>query len=168
MKKSYLSILAVSVILASCTMPWAKSGTEVTEEVIPADEITDTNDEVPAKSGDTTTAIETPIPGGSTDITPDDTPKAIAEGGVYLPYTSTAVAQAKGQVVLFFHASWCPTCIAINKDIEARLAEIPKDLTILKVNYDEATDLREIYSVVGQYTFVQVDNSGKLIKKWRG
>jgi thiol-disulfide isomerase/thioredoxin len=71
-------------------------------------------------------------------------------------------------VILFFHASWCPTCITINKDIEGNLKNIPKNITILKVNYDEAKDLREIYSVAGQYTFVQVDNSGKLIKKWRG
>lgn len=170
MKKYTLSFVCLSLLLASCTMPWSKPATEeIVEDIIPAEEINQA-EEIPAKSGDTTTEIgatETWASGG-VSIVPDDTPKAIAEGGVYLPYTSTAVAQAKWQVVLFFHASWCPTCIAINKDIEANLTNIPKDVTILKVNYDEATDLREVYSVVGQYTFVQVDNDGKLIKKWRG
>ncbi len=71
-------------------------------------------------------------------------------------------------MVLFFHANWCPTCVAIEKDIKAHLKDIPKDLTLLRVNYDDATDLKELYSVTGQYTFVQVDNSGKLLKKWRG
>lgn len=102
------------------------------------------------------------------DITPSDTPKGIAEGGIYLPYTPTAVAQAKGNVVLFFYANWCPTCVATEKDIKANLTSIPKDLTILRVNFDEATDLKKLYGVVDRHTFVQVDNSGKKIKLWRG
>ena len=174
MKKTYLSVLAVSVILASCTMPWAKTKTDTAEEVIPADEM-NVSGEVPAKTNETISTTSLPDTTDTTtntavqkDITPSDTPKAIAEGGVYLPYTSTAVAQAKGSVVLFFHASWCPTCVAINKDIEAHLKDIPKNVTILKVNYDEAAHLKELYEVTGQYSFVQVDNSGKLIKKWRG
>lgn len=169
MKKTPLSLLIVtSLVLASCTMPWTKTAPAVTEEIVPADDTmvpnTATTD-VPATTNVPAAEIAQPT---ETDTTPSDTPKAIAEGGIYLPYTSTAVAQAKGNVVLFFHASWCPTCVAANKDIEAHLKDIPKNLTILKVNYDEATDLKKLYEVTGQHTFVQVDNSGKLIKKWRG
>lgn len=157
MKKSHLSILAVSVILASCTMPtmpWSKTKTDNTEEVILADAM-NSSGEVPVKSDDTKPeSDETP----KKDIIPTDTPKNIAEGGVYLPYTSTAVAQAKGNVVLYFHANWNPTCININKDIEKNLKNIPKNLTILKVNFDEATELKELYDVSEQYTFVQVNN----------
>lgn len=163
----YISLAAV-FLLASCTMPWSSQKTEeITNETIPLE----ADAESTASTGDTATitpSTETTTPAAPTLTVPTDTPKAVAEGGIYLPYTSTAVAQAKGEVVLFFHASWCPTCIAINKDIEAHLKDIPKDVTILKVNYDEATGLREAYSVTGQYTFVQVDNDGKLIKKWRG
>lgn len=36
------------------------------------------------------------------------------------------------------------------------------------VNYDDAKELKELYGVSEQPSFVQVDNSGKLIKKWRG
>lgn len=100
-------------------------------------------------------------------IIPDDTPKAIATGGVYLPYTSTAVAQADWQVVLFFHANWSPASITIDKDIAANKATLPKDITILMVNYDDAKELRDLYEVTEQPSFVQVDNSGKLVKKWR-
>lgn len=70
--------------------------------------------------------------------------------------------------MLFFYANWCPTCVAINKDIEANIKTIPTDLTLLRVNYDDEKELRELYGVTEQHTFVQVNNSGKLIKKWRG
>lgn len=171
MKKTPLALLGVTLLLASCTvptMPWSKAPTTTDTEVVTEGTDTDTDaiasgETVVPKEG---TKTETPVK--STDTTPGDTPKWIAEGGVYLPYTSTAVAQAKGNVVLFFHANWCPTCVAIEKDIKAHLKDIPKDLTLLRVNYDDATDLKELYSVTGQYTFVQVDNSGKLLKKWRG
>jgi thiol-disulfide isomerase/thioredoxin len=175
MKKIQIALLMSTLLLASCTMPWAKTTEKTTDEIIPADE-TDSNtgntgEENGTKKIDTPIKADTGTPIENTaevNIVPSDTPKAIAEGGVYLPYTSTAIAQAKGKVVLFFHASWCPTCIAINKDIEAHLASLPKDVTILKVNYDEASDLKEAYGVTAQYTFVQVDNDAKLIKKWRG
>lgn len=36
------------------------------------------------------------------------------------------------------------------------------------VNYDNAEELKELYAVTEQPSFVQVDNTGKLIKKWRG
>lgn len=155
MKKISLATLIVTaLVLSACTFPWQK--------IVPESETVATETENPE---DTTTPV---VPEPPKDTTPTDTPKAIAEGGVYMPYTTTAVAQAKWQVVLFFHANWCPTCVAINKDIIANLANIPKELTILKVNYDDEKELRELYGVTAQHTFVQVDNSGKLIKKWRG
>lgn len=148
-------------------MPWAKPAATTETEVV-------AEDTVATDSGTTTgTAVPTTDtkpaePAKPADTTPSDTPKGIAEGGVYLPYTSTAVAQAKGNVVLFFYANWCPTCAANEKDIKANLKDIPKDLTLLRVNYDDATELKELYGVTGQHTFVQVDNNGQLVKKWRG
>jgi thiol-disulfide isomerase/thioredoxin len=149
-----------TLLLSSCTLPWQKKETTPDTETV----IEDTG----TGSTDKATTPPPAIPEVPKDITPSDTPKAIAPGGVYLPYTSTAVAQAKGQVVLFFHANWCPTCIAVNKDIEANLKNIPADLTILKTSYDDEKELKELYGVTAQHTFVQVDNTGKLIKKWRG
>lgn len=149
-----------TLLLSSCTLPWQKKETAPDTETV----IEDTGTELIDK----TTTPPPAVPEVPKDITPSDTPKAIAPGGVYLPYTSTAVAQAKGQVVLFFHANWCPTCIAVNKDIEANLKNIPADLTILKTSYDDEKELKELYGVTAQHTFVQVDNTGKLIKKWRG
>ena len=156
----------MTVLLAGCTMPWTKAPATTETEVV--------TDETAIPEGDTagtTVSAEgtkPEEPAKPVDTTPSDTPKGIVEGGIYLPYTSTAVAQAKGNVVLFFHANWCPTCVTNEKDIKANLKDIPKDLTLLRVNYDDATELKELYGVTAQHTFVQVDNSGKLIKKWRG
>jgi hypothetical protein len=46
--------------------------------------------------------------------------------------------------------------------------DIPEDLTILKLDYDSAKDLRDKYSVVIQHTLVQVDSKGNEITKWTG
>jgi len=169
-------IMLSSVVLSACSIP-GMGGAE-TETVPATTTTTDTTDTTktpetpaePAKTEEPKTPEITPekMPEETTNSAlPSDTPKAIVEGGVYLPYTSTAVVQAKGDIVLFFYANWCPTCIKVNKNIEENLKKIPKNLTILRVNFDDATELRETYGVTEQHTFIQVDNTGKLIKKWR-
>jgi len=45
---------------------------------------------------------------------------------------------------------------------------IPAGVTIVKVDYDTATDLKRRYGVTMQHTFVQVDGSGEAVKKWSG
>jgi thiol-disulfide isomerase/thioredoxin len=94
---------------------------------------------------------------------------AVASSGAYVPYSAEKIAMAAtGDVVLFFHASWCPSCKALNADIEANLSAIPAGVTILKTDYDEETDLKKKYGVTTQHTLVQVDEDGNLIKKWSG
>ena len=100
------------------------------------------------------------------------TPKmdAMMSVGSYEVYSSEkiALASATHDIVLFFRASWCPTCKAIDEDIKAHLKDIPASLTILDVNYDNSTDLKKKYGVTYQHTFVQVDAQGNIIKKWSG
>lgn len=90
--------------------------------------------------------------------------------GSYEAYAPEKVvlASATHDVVLFFRASWCPTCRAIDSDIKANLSKIPGSLAILDVNYDNSSDLKKKYGVTYQHTFVQVDKDGNLIKKWSG
>lgn len=89
--------------------------------------------------------------------------------GSYVPYSAEKVAMADtGDVVLFFHASWCPTCSALNKDIEMSLKDIPSGVTILKTDYDKEMELKKKYGVTYQHTLVQVDAKGNMIKKWSG
>ncbi len=92
------------------------------------------------------------------------------KAGSYEAYSpeKIALASAKGNVVLNFSAPWCPTCRALDKDINANLHNIPSNLTILKVDYDTATALKKKYGVTAQHTLVQVDKDGTLIKKWSG
>ena len=71
-------------------------------------------------------------------------------------------------MVLFFHASWCPSCRGLNKNIEENLGAIPAELSILKLDYDTETELKKKYGVTFQHTLVQVDADGNLIKKWSG
>lgn len=165
MKKTLLPLLACLVVLSGCSIPKIGSTPEV-ETIVTKDSAETVPATTDAPAAETPEAPTTDESGIETAAT--DTPTAVAEGGVYLPYTSTAVAQAKGTIVLFFHASWSPVCVTINKNIEENTKKIPSDLTILKVNFDDAVDLRQAYSVDEQATFVQVDNTGKLIKKWRG
>ncbi len=89
--------------------------------------------------------------------------------GSYEAYSADKVMKAEtGDVVLFFHASWCPSCRSLNASIEGSMAEIPDGVTILKADYDKETELKKKYGVTTQHTLVQVDKDGNLIKKWSG
>lgn len=89
--------------------------------------------------------------------------------GAYEDYADSKLAWAKeGKVILFFKASWCPTCQAVDTDILAHLGNIPNKTSILKVDYDTSAELKKKYGVTYQHTFVQVDANGTMIKKWSG
>ncbi len=91
------------------------------------------------------------------------------EKGSYESYAASKLAKAsEGDVILFFRASWCPTCRALDSDIKANASKIPRGVTILDVNYDTETALKQKYGVTYQHTLVQVDASGNLITKWSG
>ncbi|MEK7141298.1 MAG: thioredoxin family protein [Patescibacteria group bacterium] len=76
--------------------------------------------------------------------------------------------------VLYFYATWCPSCKIANSDFTANPSKIPEDVIVLRVNYnDPDTDqdekgLAKKYGITYQHTFVQVDNTGKEMSKWNG
>lgn len=93
----------------------------------------------------------------------------IAVAGSYEAYTPEKLAFAEtGNVVLFFSASWCPSCRALDKDIKGNLSNIPIDLRILEIDYDNSQELKQKYGVTTQHTLVQVDKDGNMISKWSG
>jgi thiol-disulfide isomerase/thioredoxin len=93
---------------------------------------------------------------------------AMMKGG-YMDYDASKLSFAeKGKVVLFFKASWCPSCIALDADINKNIANIPSDVLILKVDYDNSADLKKKYGVVRQHTLVQVDATGAKKALWAG
>ena len=87
--------------------------------------------------------------------------------GVYAAYSADKLALAKdNKVVLFFAASWCPTCRAL--DAEILSSGIKPGVVILKIDFDNSKELRAKYGVTTQHTLVQVDASGNKINKWSG
>ncbi len=90
--------------------------------------------------------------------------------GQYLSYSKDLVESANPdtKIVLFFNASWCPTCQALNKDINQNLSQIPADVLILSVDYDKSGELKKQYGIIVQHTLVQVSNTGDEKQKWGG
>ncbi len=86
----------------------------------------------------------------------------------YADYLAKKDNYKNDKVVLFFHAPWCPTCTALDKDITANITNLPANTVIVKTDYDSSTELKKKYGVTYQHTLVQVDSAGNKIKKWSG
>lgn len=101
----------------------------------------------------------------SNNSTPQDkSPDQTEKSGQYTDYSETAVNQADGTKLLFFHASWCPQCIQLDSSIKN--SQIPSGVTIFKVDYDSNQKLRQKYGVTLQTTVVKIDSNGNLINKY--
>jgi thiol-disulfide isomerase/thioredoxin len=91
--------------------------------------------------------------------------------GEYISYASYVAAPEQytnSRVVFFFNASWCSTCKVARDNFESTLDEIPADMTIVVVDFDNSNELRKKYGVTYQHTFVHIDSKGDAIKKWSG
>jgi thioredoxin 1 len=87
----------------------------------------------------------------------------------YIAYTKEAFDKASTQKrVLFFAASWCPSCRAADKNFNENLKKIPENVMIFKTDYDTETALKTKYKITYQHTFVYVDAKGAELKKWSG
>ena len=101
--------------------------------------------------------------------TESSAPDDVVQPGAYIDladYESDPSAYQSGAVVLFFAASWCPTCQSTVKSLDAD--GVPAGLTVVSVDYDAATDLKQQYGVTVQHTFVQVDEAGAELAKFTG
>ncbi len=95
-----------------------------------------------------------------------DDPMTMVKGS-YETYSPEKLTLAENDdVLLFFHADWCPICRGLESEIKADLSAIPDGVHILKVDYDTAIALRQKYGVTVQHTFVQVDAQGNLVQKF--
>jgi thiol-disulfide isomerase/thioredoxin len=104
-----------------------------------------------------------------------DTPSASETtskaAGDYIPYASFATSGDKfsdSKVVLFFNAAWCSTCQQARENIEASLGQIPENLVIVVVDFDNSIELRKKYGVTVQHTFIEIDSAGEVLGKWSG
>ncbi|MBP9803053.1 MAG: thioredoxin family protein [Candidatus Pacebacteria bacterium] len=99
-----------------------------------------------------------------------DIDNQVSKPGTYEEYSANKIIEKgeSGRVLLFFYASWCPSCRSLDKDINKNLSNIPENLTILKTNYDKEGELKAKYKVTYQHTLVEVDREGNMLKKWTG
>jgi len=111
----------------------------------------------------------------ATSMAPADAPSPADDGavatapGAYVSwedYDADPAVAAGTAVVLFFHAPWCPDCRATEAALDAD--GVPDGLTVVKVDFDSATDLRRRYGVTVQHTFVQLGDGGDAVQKWTG
>lgn len=93
----------------------------------------------------------------------------------YVEYSKSVLDQGSGKRrVLYFYASWCPTCRPADANFKEHANKIPEDAVVLRVNYNdpdtdqEEKDLAEEYGITYQHTFVQIDGQGEEVTKWNG
>jgi thiol-disulfide isomerase/thioredoxin len=121
---------------------------------------------------------DTASPGSSAKASAEETDKPTAAGssssaaseGSWIDQSAydadPASYHSAGDVVLFFNASWCPTCKETVKNLDAD--GVPAGLTVVSVDYDDSSELKKKHGVTVQHTFVQVDESGKQLAKFTG
>ncbi len=148
---------ATELVAADSDRAIASDEVAMTDEVTMKDEdISDNHsDDIMDDSMEKTDMMDEPL------ATADAQPLA---AGTFSDYSEDKLALAEdGDVFIFFHASWCPSCKALEADINANLSAIPSNLHILKADYDTETDLKVQYGVTRQHTLVKVDAAGNQI-----
>lgn len=146
-----------AMVLAACGGGASESVTSSTEPAAAA-----TSSAAPTSSEPAPTPTPEPT---------DSAPVSAPVPGSYITlaeYEADKAAYDAGDVVLFFNASWCSTCKIARDNLTADPAAIPEGLTIVTVDFDEATDLKQQYGVTLQHTFVQIGPDGAELAKWSG
>jgi len=108
-------------------------------------------------------AEQTSSPTASSANATDDASSDTVTPGVYVDYTETAIAEAEGRVVLFFHASWCGQCVQLDSDIIAE--GVPDGVTVIKVDWDTNQALEQQYEVPMRTTFVELAEDGSVLQR---
>ena len=145
------ALIAVGLLLGGCGT--ATSGDSAAPELAPG---TPSSSSAPASPGSPSAS--------STAST------ATARDGyvTYADYTADKASFSAGPVVLFFHADWCPKCRETDSNLTADPTSLPAGLTVVKLDFDAETALRQQYGVTVQHTFVQIDSTGGKLGAWTG
>jgi len=140
-----VTVLSIS-FLAACTPQNSTNTTENTD-----------NPPLPA-------VVET-----TTSNTPPEVVANTANNLQYVDYSESKFNELKENkpFVLFFHASWCPTCRKLDSNINSSSEKL-KGANILKIDYDTATELKKEYSVTVQHTLVFFNADGTINKTDKG
>lgn len=94
------------------------------------------------------------------DLTAIDLPNNTTAGS-YETYDAAKIAISEADhIILFFHATWCPSCVALDRNINANLASIPSGVEIYKLDYDSETELKQQYGIIRQHSVVEISADG--------
>lgn len=159
--KKYLAPVAAAALLclAGC------SAGSPTEAMSPADRMSPTA-MAPSDAMSPSGAMTPGDHMSPSDAMTGDAMAAPARFVTWEDYEASRSSFADSKVVLFFNAKWCPACKAIVGDLTADPNRIPEGTTVVSVDYDDHTDLRQQYKVTTQHTFVAVDDKQQEIRKW--
>lgn len=101
------------------------------------------------------------------------TESAEIAGSKYIEYNEIAFENlADKRRVLFFYANWCPICRPADASFKENISLIPNDVVVFRVNFndpdtdEDEKELAKKYQITYQHTYVLVDSTGKLVKKW--
>jgi thiol-disulfide isomerase/thioredoxin len=124
----------------------------------------------PSTSSPSTPAATASTEASEPSATTSGAPAAEARDGyvAYADYSADPAAFSAGPVVLFFHADWCPKCRETDSNLTADPASLPDGVTVVKLDFDSETELRQKYGVTVQHTFVQIDADGEKLGAWTG
>lgn len=84
--------------------------------------------------------------------------------GVYTDYIDGAIGNGM-ESVLFFHAAWCPYCIANSTRLENWYASNDFQRSTYKIDFDTALNLRKEFGVTQQDTFILIDGNGNEVSR---
>lgn len=82
----------------------------------------------------------------------------------YLNYDEKLIKDFDWRIILEFYANWCSTCKSFDKSLEDY--DLPEDILILKVDFDNSEELRKKYSVLTQSTFVEINNNWDILNRF--
>jgi thioredoxin 1 len=117
----------------------------------------------------TPTTASAPAAVGSSKTAPSAAAAQVAGSYITLAdYKSNPQKYDSQRVVFFFHAPWCPSCRGTEQDVVAHAGSFPEKLTLVKVDYDSETDLKQKYGITTQHSFVWINPPGGAAKKWSG
>lgn len=157
-----ISIVAILVVIALGAFSLSRKQTEPSAMMEKTEIPTPEAMEKPTGDAMVQKTVDTSMDGAIADVR-------------YVEYSKSALDMgAVGRRVLFFYASWCPTCKPADASFTQNTSKIPDDLTLIRVNYNdpetdqEEKDLANKYGITYQHTYVQIDSSGKEVTKWNG
>jgi len=95
--------------------------------------------------------------------------KAVMEPttGTYTGYVDGVIGNGQ-ESVLFFHAAWCPTCVAEDTNFVERASNENLSINVYKLDYDSNTELRTQFGVTNQHTLVHINGEGEVIESITG